>query len=211
MLALFRTLNRQGWLKEDEMNQSLEHLSHKLQAEKGLIKFEIISFIVDAITQGLGTKSTSPVKWPARIRSEIVEIFRNKLSDTHRRLVLVASSVLISAFGPDWFFDINDSSLSRDKFLQLFVHIVSAEIRVLLDDDTILTKTVVSEIDGLEIPSLNDVLVMCLDTLYSSVYYISTASEDIDFDSVLSIRTALSEAMVAVFSFLEDQWVSSTL
>jgi hypothetical protein len=229
----------------------LNHLARITRQNQTKIKFHALKLAGSLISTVGSLIPNDETQWMDDIRSGLKEILQNKLGDNERDVALTVSSIILQKLGPKWLIpsttsiklspsvtDAQDanSSLSSGQFVTLLVHMACAEVRVRLDDETLIrpkeeqrlvTATAENEkpleeslaalsLSKTETASL--ILISCLNIIeYSMAALIEALPANLSSDSaivelplpfemLLSMRTAMAEAFMAIMASLVDRW-----
>lgn len=141
-------------------------------------------------------------------------MLQNKLSAYQNNKIITAISMLVRLVGAKQFFVVPATTLpvlTFDKFLALVLHIICAEIRVLVDDYKIPSVSSIQEV----IEDDAHILPLSLETLDYALLFISSdlLDDDSEFDCeiMLSIRGTLTEAFLSIAAFLDEVYVFKSI
>ncbi|KAJ3412307.1 hypothetical protein HDV05_000965 [Chytridiales sp. JEL 0842] len=222
-------------------------LSKVLKNDQTKLKFDALK-LMGTLISSMGSLIRKDDTLGNNLRDGLMQIVQSKLGDAERDLALTVSSMVIQIFGPQWLLPLSpilnlasssQNTESKEKkpkvlthaqFTTLLVHMACAEIRVRLDDDTLIrpahTDSPESLSDSLSSLSLTieDSFSMVLISSLNILEYFMAAlieslptsdSQSVDslpmpFEMILSIRKAMSESFMAIMASLVDRWEAYT-
>jgi len=185
-------------ITDSVVTESMNLLSENFKSNRDALKFEIASVMLAVLSSYPGKFETfTGAAWTFTIKSELVSLYGSKLSSPHRDIVLALSSMMLRFFGPFFLLDITT------KPTILLIHIVCAEIRVLLDQiDTDASQ-----------PSTDTrpihMLPICLELMQGIINLLIILPQDVingatSAKILPTAQKALVEAILAIVAFLDD-------
>lgn len=190
----------------------LMNLANQFKEKTGESKFKLLDFFISHLSTSNPNESYS--KWLPSLQIAINIMLQNKLSSQQNNKLITLISMLVRFVGAKQFFVIPPTTLpvlKFDKFMALTLHIICAEIRVLVDDYKIPSLTSIHEIDEDDA----HILPLSLETLDYMLLYISSDllddASEFDCEIMLSIRGTLTEAFLSIAAFLDEIYVKQIL
>ncbi|XP_013783492.2 LOW QUALITY PROTEIN: neurochondrin-like [Limulus polyphemus] len=155
-------------------------------------KFELCDKLTKLLIDNPTCSTYSHSQWSELIREGLFDLLKNKLGKIQRDSTLKLASAMVERFGLLWVLKNRDETETTKRDLSLLVHLVSIEVRMILEDRSV--QEIVENIDVLSAcyTVLEATITMMCD---ESVWHIESATTK-------QLLIALTDAFQAIISFL---------